>query len=54
MTNYTMAIKEICDALGSINVMVDEDDPDGYLHKGETTVIFLLAIDAYGRRKPRL
>ena len=26
VTNYTTKIKEICDVLGSINVMVDEDE----------------------------
>ena len=26
MTDYTMKVKEVCDALGSINVMVDEDE----------------------------
>ena len=26
VTNYTTKIKEICNALGSINVMVDEDE----------------------------
>ena len=26
MTNYTTKIKEICEALGFINVMVDEDE----------------------------
>ena len=26
MTDYTSKIKEICDMLGSINVMIDEDE----------------------------
>ena len=26
ITNYTLKIKELCDALGSINVIIDDDE----------------------------
>ena len=66
VTDYTTKIKEICDALESINVIVDKDkmvqiclgglevraDPDNSLHKGEAIVVFRPAINAYCQGKP--
>ena len=34
MANYTSKIKEMCDLLGSINVMVEEDDLVQVHHRG--------------------
>ena len=56
VNDYTKKIKEICDALGFINVTMDEDEMvhiylgglaqyvrtnlDDYLHKGDIMVVF--------------
>ena len=68
VTDYTK-IKEICDALGSINVTLDKDElvqtclgglaqrygpiSDSDLHPEEAIVFLRVAIDAGGPRKPR-
>ena len=69
VTDYTTKIKEICDALGSINVTLDKDElvqtclgglaqrygpiSDSDLHPEEAIVFLRVAIDAGGPRKPR-
>ena len=67
VTDYTTKIKEICDALGSINVTMEEDEMvqiclGGLTQRygkfrqryapGRCHRLLRLAIDADGRRKP--
>ena len=52
VTDYTTKIKEICDALGSINVMVDEDEMVQSYLGGLTQRCEPIRTTIYTREKP--